>query len=265
MAKNTGKWIGGLLGWAVGGPIGALFGVGIGSLFDGTSSLFSTATSSRSAGARNSFSMSLLVLSAAVMKADRRVMRSELEYVKDFLRRNFGDQAVREGMAILKDLLEKEIQVDQVAAQVATNMPVSQRLQLFHYLCGIAQSDGLVDDSEVLVLRQIAMALRLPAADVESILAMFRMGAYGRGSHKGGPGAGSRPNSQAALEDAYRVLEVSPQATDDEVKKAYRRMAMKYHPDKVSTLGEDVRKGAEEKFKTLSEAYDLIKKSRGMN
>ncbi len=267
MGKNTGKWLGGILGWAIGGPIGALLGVGIGSMFDGSSTLFSGAGGARHEGARNSFLMSLLVLSAAVMKADKRVMRSELDYVKDFLRRNFGESAVREGTALLKELLQKDIEVEQVALQIGRNMPVSQRLQLFHYLCGIAQSDGHMDESEQVILRRIALAMGLAAADVESILAMFSAGAYGGGYRQGGQGApgGSRPNAQAALEQAYRILEVSPQATDDEVKKAYRRMAMKYHPDKVSTLGEDVRKGAEEKFKALSEAYDLIKKSRGMN
>lgn len=263
MGKNTGKWVGGILGWAIGGPIGALFGVGLGSLFDGSHALFSAgAGAGARSQARNSFLMSLLVLSAAVMKADKRVMRSELDYVKNFLRRNFGEDAVREGMVLLKDLLDKEISVEEVAAQIAMNMPVSQRLQLFHYLCGIAHSDGQIDADELQLLRRIALLMRIAAADVESILAMFGMGAYG------GYGQGADPRratSQQQLDQAYRILEIDASATDDQVKKAYRRMAMKYHPDKVSTLGEDVRKGAEEKFKALSEAYDLIKKSRGMN
>ena len=249
MGKNTGKWIGGILGWAIGGPIGALFGVGIGSMFDGSKSLFQNNTAS--SGARNSFMMSLLVLSAAVMKADQRVMRSELEFVKEFLRRNFGPAAVPEGLALLKDLLGKEIRVEEVATQIALHMPVSQRLQLFHYLCGIAWSDGVMDPSELALLRQIALLMRLSAADVESILAMFQGGAR-------------ETTSQQDLDQAYRVLEIEPTASDEELKKAYRRMAMKYHPDKVATLGEDVRKGAEEKFKALSKAYELIKKSRGI-
>ena len=66
-------------------------------------------------------------------------------------------------------------------------------------------------------------------------------------------------------DSAYDVLEISPNATDDEVKSAYRRMAMKNHPDKVATLGPDVQKAAEEKFRKIQEAYETIKRQRGMN
>ena len=66
-------------------------------------------------------------------------------------------------------------------------------------------------------------------------------------------------------DSAYAVLEISPDATDEEVKSAYRRMAMKNHPDKVATLGPEVQKAAEEKFRKVQEAYETIKKQRGMN
>jgi DnaJ like chaperone protein len=63
---------------------------------------------------------------------------------------------------------------------------------------------------------------------------------------------------------AYKTLEIEPTATDDEVKKAYRRMAMKYHPDKVHELGEDIKKSATEKFRSVNEAYESIKKTRNI-
>ena len=62
----------------------------------------------------------------------------------------------------------------------------------------------------------------------------------------------------------YTILEISPNATNEEVKKAYRKLAIKYHPDKVATLGEDVQKAAEEKFKVISKAYEAICAERGM-
>ena len=65
-------------------------------------------------------------------------------------------------------------------------------------------------------------------------------------------------------DSSYKILEIDPSSSNDEVKKAYRRMAMKYHPDKVSHLGEDFRKTADEKFKKVNEAYDRIKKERNM-
>ena len=71
-------------------------------------------------------------------------------------------------------------------------------------------------------------------------------------------------SSKDDLEAAYKVLGISPSATDDEVKAAYRQMALKHHPDKVATLGEDVRKAAEKKFQEINDAKDKIYKARGL-
>jgi DnaJ like chaperone protein len=121
-------------------------------------------------------------------------------------------------------------------------MNYSQRLQLFHYLTGIASADGDFSASEKSVLEAIAGAIRLSKSDTVSVIAMF----------------------YKDKESAYAVLEISASATDEEVKAAYRRMAMKHHPDKVATLGQDVQKAAEEKFRKIQEAYETIKKERGM-
>ena len=67
------------------------------------------------------------------------------------------------------------------------------------------------------------------------------------------------------LASAYRVLGITPDASDDEVKKAYRRLALEHHPDKVSALGEDIRKAAEKKFQEINAAKDKIFKERGCN
>lgn len=236
---GIGKWIAGALGWAIAGPLGALLGVGLASLFDSSSDSYFSGKSQQ----HNNFLVSLLVLSSSVMKADGKVLRSELEYIKNFIRANFGEEAVPDALKILKAMLQKDVNIEEVATQIAVNTPISQRLQLFHYLCGIAKADGDVSEAEMAVLRRIAAALRIPNQDVDSIFAMFG----------------------TSVEDAYKVLEIDRTATDDEVKKAYRRMAMKHHPDKVATLGDDVKKAAEEKFKKVSEAYEKIKKERGLN
>lgn len=240
-----GKWIAGFMGWAVAGPIGALLGFGIGAVVDqviNSTSLQQVGDTDIRTGQRNSFLLSLMVLSAAVMKADGRVMKSELEYVKEFIRRNFGQEAVPEALRILKNLLQKSVPVDEICAQITLNMPSSQRLQLLHYLCGLAAADADASAAEKDMLRHIAYALRLSSADIDSVFAMF--------------GAG--------VDNAYKVLGIEQSASDEEVKKAYRVMAMKHHPDKVASLGDDVRRAAEEKFKAIQDAYEKIKKERGM-
>lgn len=235
----------GAMGWAIGGPIGAVIGAILGSA-SGRSDRAARASGGSSYyrysrdEQRNSFMISLLVLSAAVMKADGKVLRSELNYVKDFIRNNFGASAMEEALRVLKELLQKQINVPEVCAQIKLFMVASQRLQLFHYLVGIANADGNVSAEEKNLLLQIARNLGLNMSDAESILSMF-----------------------APKIDPYKVLEIESTATDDEVRKAYRRMAMKFHPDKVETLGEEVRKAAEEKFKNIQDAYEHIKKERG--
>lgn len=243
MAK-FGKWLGGGLGWAVGGPIGAIFGFMLGSLFDGSSEIVATGSRTGYSGQTTAggYVMSLLVLTAAVMKADGKVLKSELDYVKKFMVHNFGEASATEAVRMLRDLLNQTIPVNEVCNQIKQNMNYSARLQLMHFLFGIAQADGEVAANEKELITFIGREMGLTEKDFESIQAMFV------------------PNTEAD----YKILEIETSATDEEVKKAYRRMAMKYHPDKVSHLGEDFQKAAHEKFQSVNKAYENIKKERKM-
>jgi DnaJ like chaperone protein len=243
MAK-FGKWIGGGLGWAVGGPIGAIFGFIIGSIVDGSSTELQT-RSGRTTGysgrtTTGGYVMSLLVLTAAVMKADGKVVKSELDYVKKFMVQNFGTASAQEAVKMLRDILKQSIPVNEVCRQIQMNMNYSARLQLLHFLFGIAQADGHVDEAERKVIERISAEMGIGNSDFESIQAMFVRN----------------------IDADYKILEIEPNASNDELKKAYRRMAMKYHPDKVSHLGNDFQKAAKDKFQKVSQAYENIKKER---
>ncbi len=248
-----GKWIGAGLGWTIGGPIGAIIGLSLGALVDHSSDDYVAEEESRPYSSPRSgrprqqtgagdFALSLLTLSAAVMQADGKVMKSELIYVRDFFNQQFGEQATTEMMPLLRRLLKGSIPLAEVCRQIRQNMNHALRLQLLHYLFGIAQADGNVDRQEVTVIETIANYLGISSRDFDSIRAMF----------------------YESTESAYTVLEVSPNATDDEVKKAYRKMAVKHHPDKVANLGEEFQKAAKEKFQKVQEAYERIKKERNL-
>lgn len=273
---GIGRWIGGFLGFINGGPLGALAGYAIGWLFekgaegfsDNTDNTFDNGTYRNSnayggntyggysaqqqyEGERNSFLFSLLVLASYIMKADGRVMHSEMEFVRTFLRRNFGEIAVRQGEEILLRLFERQKQMGEATfknticescAEIAQHMDYSQRLQLLNFLVLIAQADGAVPQSEIDALHFVAASLGISAEDLSSMLNLSSGG-----------------NS---LEAAYKVLGIDPSATDDEVKAAYRRMALKHHPDRVATLGDDVRKAAEKKFQEINAAKETIYKAR---
>jgi len=239
MAKY-GKWIGGGLGWALFGPIGGILGFVLGSAFDQSSVRGATTPGTTT---RGDFAVSLLVLVAAVMKADGKVMKSELDYVQKYLVQNFGRGQTQEAMLMLRDILNQKIPLKDVTLQIKSRLDYSSRLQLIHFLFGISHADGKVHPEEVRVIRQIAIYLGISDKDLDSIQSMF----------------------YADVDAAYKILEIDSSATDDEVKKAYRRMANKYHPDKVSYLGEEFKKAAKEKFQKLNEAYENIKKERGIN
>lgn len=240
MAK-FGKWIGGGLGWAVGGPIGAIVGFVVGSIVDKSSDTQSNNKTGYSAGTTTGgYVMSLLVLVAAVMKADGKVLKSELDYVKKFLVNNFGAPSAAEALKLLRDLLQQNIPVNEVCRQIQQNMNYSARLQLLHFLFGIANADGEIADSEQNMITSISRQMGISNSDFESIMAMF----------------------VTNIDGDYKILEIERTASDEEVKKAYRRMAMKYHPDKVSHLGDDFQKAANEKFQKVNKAYENIKKER---
>lgn len=241
------KWIGGALGWTFGGPIGGLFGFALGAMFDGTSdtavSTETQAKNRRSQTTAGDFGLSLLVLSAAVMKADGKHLKSELEFIKQFYIRQFGDRIAQQQIPYLKELLQKDIPLYEVCTQIRQHMLISHKLQLIHYLFGIALADGDIHKTELDVINQIANYLGISEKDFASIKAMF----------------------VKDVNADYKILEIETTATDDEIRKAYRRMAMKYHPDKVTHLGEEFQKSAKEKFQKLQKAYENIKKSRGIN
>jgi DnaJ like chaperone protein len=251
MAK-FGKWIGAGLGWTLlGGPVGAIIGLGLGWLYDSATDAakkrgFGTTYENDPRYTRTTpgdFAATLLVLIAAVMKADGKVVRSELDHVKIYLVRQFGQDSATEALRMLRDILKQNIPVREVCLEVRSRLDYPSRLQLLHLLYGIANADGRVQEAEIKVIEQIAYYMGLSSQDSASIKNMF----------------------VKSINSAYTILGVKPEASNDEIKKAYRKLAVKYHPDKVSYLGEDFKKSAQEKFQKINEAYEQIKKERGIN
>ncbi len=176
------------------------------------------------------------------MKADGKVVKSELDYVKQFFVQQFGPTASRQYILELKDILKREVPLQQACFDMKQAMQPEVRLQLLHYLFGISRADGHVSQKEVNLIQQIARYLSISNADFDSIKAMFYKDANA----------------------AYKILGVNASASEEEIKKAYRKLAVKYHPDKVQHLGEEFQSGAKDKFQNIQEAYETIKKERGI-
>jgi DnaJ like chaperone protein len=251
MAKYA-KWLGGTFGWAFGGPIGALLGFAVGSLYDNASGdamkwddpqVGSGQKRTRARTTAGDFEASLLILTAAVMKADNAIKKSELDFVKSFLIGQFGEAKAQQQLLLLREILKKPIEIRQVSMQIRSFMDHSSRLQLLQYLFQLANADDEMHGNEISMLTRIASYMGISKPDFMSIKAMFLV------------------QNDVSV---YQILEVEKSATDNEVKKAYRKMAIKYHPDKVSHLGPEHQNAAKEKFQKLTEAYERIKKERGI-
>lgn len=249
------KWYGGFMGLLSGGPMGLLAGFVLGAVIDSFSdNSESSETDTRKRqqeGERNGFLFSLMVLSAHIIHADRKIMHSEMEYVRRFLRHNFSAQAEKEGEEILLRLFEQKKQMGEtqwnsqicaVCRQISDVMPYEQRLQLVAYLAELAKADRSIVQDERNALRLLCKELGLPENTAEQMMGL------------GG----------SSLDDAYRVLGISPDVSDEEIRAAYKKMARENHPDKVAALGEDIRKAAEKKFQEIGNAKDRIYKARNM-
>ncbi|MFL3661636.1 MAG: TerB family tellurite resistance protein [Polaribacter sp.] len=250
---NFSKWLGAGLGFTFGGPIGAALGFAIGSFVGGFSQDDLTKEQrayqqrvGRDGGTANTqsgdFEMSLLVLASIVIKSDGKVDQKELDFVRIQFTSMYGKERANNAFKLFKGIVKKEISARQVCLQIRSHMPHASRLQLLHFLFGIAKADGFVVESEIEEIRKIAGYLYINERDYSSIKAMF----------------------YDASENAYQILEITKEASNEEVKKAYRKMVKKYHPDKLQGLGEEHLKGANEKFQSIQSANDRIKKERGL-
>ena len=240
------KWITALLGYTYFRFGGAILGYFIGSILEqlfrqDRRNPFASVQSQRMQ--TNQVQLNLLSLAAIVIKADGKVDERELRFVRNYFISNYGEAYASSIFAKFNTEVKKEQQnLNEITRLFTQRAPYETRLQILHFLFAIANADGHVAEVEVQKILQIANALQLRSMDFESIKAMFVKSA----------------------DNAYKILEISPSATDTEVKKAYRTMAKKYHPDKLQTEDAALKKGAQEKFQQVQEAYEAIQKERGL-
>ncbi len=241
------KFVAAGLGWIFGGPIGALLGFGIGSLMDEVNvESINGPFTKKPLNAPGSISMSdasvsLLVLAAAVMRADKKVKINEMQYVRQFFTANYGEAFASERMPLFDKIVRQHVPLQEVCEQIRNNTTHPARLQLLHFMFAIAKADGDIVKEELALIQSASTYLGINRYDYESVKAMF----------------------YDDTDKHYKILEVSKNASEDEIKKAYRTMAMKYHPDKVAGLGEEFEKAAKEKFQSINDAFNSIKNERG--
>ena len=265
------KWLFLGLGWALGGTIGGLIGYYLGKAIlpdkqigDGSNSSGPTHRGPyRNTGTQQDINIALMVLIAAVMKVDGQVKRSELDYVKRFLLKNYGEDRGKEMLKVLHHMVEQNIAIDQVCMQIKVNTDYNTRYHMLDFLFGIGGADGEFHQSELNMLHLIGRYLGISQSDYTSIYERHVGRSYSGSYSNSSDYSHSRRSSSSSYDkDPYRVLGIDNSATDDEVKKAYRKMAMKYHPDRVSGMSEEMQRNAAEQMKEINQAYEIIKERR---
>ena len=188
------------------------------------------------------FELNLLALASVVIKADGKVTKQELDFVRAYFVSAYGKERANATFKIFNDSLKNiEISPLKISALFNSALNYESRIQVIHFLFGIAKADGKVSTLEIKKLLEFSNLLRLSYADFLSIKAMFI-------NEVGG---------------AYRILEIEKSATNQQIKRAYKDLAKKHHPDKVQHLGTAYVKAAKDKFQKIQEAYERIKQERG--
>ena len=232
------KWMLAIIGYTFFRFPGALIGYFLGGLLEGYRS--------KNGSIRNissqDFELNLLALASLVIKADGRVSKQELDYVRSYFVSAYGKERANTTFKIFNDNINKNgISPSNISKLFNSVLKYESRLQVIHFLFGIAKADGNVSSPELQKLLEFSNLLRLSRTDFESIKAMFI-------DQVGG---------------AYKILEIDKSASDQKVKRAYRDLAKKHHPDKVQHLGKAYVKSAQEKFQKIQKAYERIKSERG--
>lgn len=239
--KRWATILGGGIGWAIGGgPIGAILGAALG---NSLSDLFSDTSSSEHPGeAEQDFHASLLILASIVIKADGRVDERELSFVREHFKRWFGEEKAQRSFKAFKKVVQAKPSLTEVCQQVRRHMNIQGRIQIVAFLFGLAHADGAMTSDERQQIARIAGYLGIHPSDFQRLEAVHRPSAP----------------------DPYEIMGLTPKASDAELKKAYRSLVKKYHPDALHGLGDKALNEAEATFRKIQDAYEEICKSRGI-
>lgn len=267
-----GKVVGGAFGFMLGGPLGALLGAVLGHQFDKGLRIqaqlggFQAGNQER---VQMAFFTALFSTMGHVAKADGRVSENEIEMARSVMQQmRLDEQQKRAAIDLFNQGKQPDFDLDAILEQFRQECRRRRTLmQMFiEILTHAAYADGVMHPTELNVLRHISQRLGFSATEFEQLLSMVAAQRQFHEQYAGGGAAGGaqRPSGDQ-LKQAYDLLGVSKDASDAEVKKAYRRQMNQHHPDKLVAKGlpEEMIKIANQKTQEIKEAYELIKKSRG--
>ncbi len=259
-----GKLVGGAFGFMLGGPIGAILGAALGHQFDhGLGGIMKD--ESFGAGATERIQAVFFTATFSIMgylaKADGRVSEQEIHVARQIMQQmRLSDEQKKAAMRLFNEGKQADFPFDDVIDQFRQECGRRTNLvQMFlEIMISTAMADGVLDQRERELLYKVSEHLHFPRAIFERLLSMVQ----GQQHYAGG----AQGTTTVTLADAYAVLGIDKNASDGEVKKAYRRLMNQHHPDKLVSKGlpEEMITIAKEKTQEIKSAYEDVKKSRGM-
>jgi DnaJ like chaperone protein len=236
------KWLGAGLGWVVtGNPLGGLLGFIAGSVAEKQS------TANDSTKTITDFEVNLLVLSSYLIKIDGKVSQQEITFVNRFMNTHFDEKFSNKRAEILSHCLQKEYDLNIVCEQLRMYTKQTTRLQVVHFLFDLAISDGELSERENYFIFKVSGYLNINDIDFRRIK------------------SGLSPTTFIETGSAYQILGVTKQADIAEIRTAYRKLVLQYHPDRNNHLSEAEKKKLALKLQQVKEAYEKIKQERKAN
>ena len=274
-----GKILGGAIGFAIGGPIGALVGVALGHNLDRSGRAERGWTDADLLGAddaadfldspefldprertQTAFFTATFAVMGHLAKADGLVTRDEIRLASQVMdEMQLSDAHRRLARRLFREGRAADFPVGEVLDQLRRECRYSSHLitMFVEILLHAAFADGELHAQERALLGTICARLRLPAGELDRLEAMVRAEHHARSG---------KPSDALSAGDAYAILGVDETCTDAELKRAYRRMMNRHHPDKLVAKGlpEEMMRVATEKTREIKAAYDRLKEVRGL-
>lgn len=201
----------------------------------------------------NRFVWLLVHILVHIARIDGQITRDEVQTIQRFFQHNLRYTQTK--MLWVKELIKQAtgstVSLQTLLQEFKSNFAYEPRLILLELVYQVLYTKTTVPESELKIARDIAAFLEISAYDQRTIEAKYQYR--------------SRQQTARTIDrkaQYYAVLGLETGASEDEIKKAYRKLSMKYHPDKVRHLGDEFRKVAEEKMKEINAAYDFFKKQQ---
>ena len=239
MAKYE-KWLGASLGWMLtGNPIGGLLGFLAGTLVQGDNKDYGQPV----VKGVSEFEVNLMVLASHLIKVDRFITNTEIDFAERFLNTHFDPAYAEQRNDILRHCLHKEYDLNAACGQIRLYSQPGTRVQVVRFLIDLAQCDGAMTERENYFVFRIAGYLNVNDLEYKKL----------------------RIEHTYHTETVYEILGVTETMSFAEIRTTYRRLVLKYHPDRNKDVSEAEKKKLAQKFQQVQEAYEKIKKEREPN